>query len=377
MLLPIEITEILPNPTGDDREAEYVVLKNTSDEKLLLDGLYLDDTEGGDSPESLDGYSIAPGGELILYPNLSLNNRGDAIRILDSYFKPIITVEIPLSPEGSRYFSNGDGTYRWEYEALKIFGTNTPNCIAITEVFPNPEENETENEWIEIKNTGTQKIDLQGLFLDDGEDGSKPYELPSITIESGKYAVIYRSESKISLNNSDDSTRLISPDGKILSEIKYEKTKEGLSYQLVKIVDVITGETEEKWEWTDPTNGSTNKTMFRIKTGIKEFDELTGILKTGTGEIFYEFDTSLLSLNDELKQTTFEPEKTIDLLYETINGENRIIDFEIKNTTESAVIEIESSEKPLYNKLLPYITTILAVILLAIYEKFTNKNSDK
>lgn len=377
MSLPIEIIEILANPKGPDQGEEYVVLKNTGTEELSLYGLYLDDKEGESNPEDLSGYKIAPGGELIIYTDISINNREDEIRILDSFFNSIITVTIPQAPEDSRYFSNGDGTYRWEYEALKIFGTNTPNCVAITEVLPNPEESETENEWIEIKNTGTQKIDLQGLLMDDGEDGSKPYELPSITIESGEYAIVYRSESGISLNNSDDSARILTPDGKILSEVKYEKTKEGLSYQLIKIVDIVTGETEEKWEWTDATESFANKTMFRIETGIKEFDELTGTLKTSTGEIFYEFDTSSLSLNEELKKTTFEPKKTVELLYETVNGNNQVIDFKIKDNTEPAVIEIEYTEKPLYNKLLPYLTTVLAVILLAIYEKLQRSDTKK
>ena len=366
--IPLEITEILPNPEGPDLGNEYIILKNQSNSEISLEGLYLDDQEGESSPFNLNSYTIAPLGELTLTSEttgISINNHGDQIRILNAMQNPVITLDVPESGENSRYFLTKDGSYTWETEFKATSRTVFPETVTITEIMPNPEEAETEGEWIEIKNTSTETINLAGLLLDDCEDGSSPYELPEIEIAPLSYAVIYRPDSKISLNNSNDSARILTPEEKVLSSVEYEKTTEGLSYQLVQIINAATGEAREEWQWTEPTEGTTNKSIYSLRTIVTEFITLTETLITENDT----FSTSSLNISEELKETTFQPETEMELLYETINGENQIIDFEILNEEETQLtIEIESTEKPLYDRLLPYIVTVLAVGLLAIYE---------
>ncbi len=377
--IPIEITEVFPDPEGIDHSLEYIVLANTSNSDIGLTGLYLDDQEGESSPYSLNDYIIPPLGELCLYSsetNISINNNGDQIRILDTTLQPIIALDIPISLEGSKYLLTKDG-YTWEHEQIDISAFSRqsfPKEIAITEIMPNPEENETDNEWIEIKNLSQNTIDLQGLLLDDNEDGSSPYEIPSIEIAPLGYAVISRSDSKIALNNSNDSARILTPNGDVLTSVEYEKTEEGLSYQLITIINTLTGETSEEWQWAEPTEGTTNNSIYNISGQIEEFDSLTSALKIKSAEKTYEFDTSNLDLSEELLGTTFQPETEITLLYRTINGENQIENFEIKNESTQSIIEIENTAEPLYKQLLPYATTILAIVLLGIYEHITKKS---
>ena len=127
--------------------------------------------------------------------------------------------------------------------------------VVITEFLPNPEGSDTaaQGEFIEIYNQGKNDINLHYWYIDDIEGGSKPYQIEeSLKIKSKQYHAFYRGETKLSLNNSDESARLIWPDEKTAQEIHFDgSAKEGSSYAL--------GE-NDKWHWTTtPTPGQVNK----------------------------------------------------------------------------------------------------------------------
>ncbi|PIS04230.1 hypothetical protein COT83_01710 [Candidatus Peregrinibacteria bacterium CG10_big_fil_rev_8_21_14_0_10_44_7] len=82
----------------------------------------------------------------------------------------------------------------------------------------------------------------------------------------------------------------------------------------------------------------------------------------------YTFGTSELDLSDSLSAATFSNGTEVILLYQVINGQNTIIDFELENSGIEPIIEIAVSDESLYKRLLPYLTTGLAIVLLAIYE---------
>lgn len=120
--------------------------------------------------------------------------------------------------------------------------------IIINEILPNPKEADSEYEWIELKNTSEDEIDLTGLTIDDAEDGSNPYTLKS-KIAAQDFIILRRPETKLSLNNNQDSVRLIY-DEKILDEVKYKNAPLGKS--LIRIDDGV-------YEWTlEPTPGEEN-----------------------------------------------------------------------------------------------------------------------
>lgn len=346
----------MANPEGPDLGSEYVVIENLTEEIVSLDGVYLDDKEGESPPYLLDGLEIQPFGEITLISEdtgISLNNNYDEVRILDENLEPIITIELPESLEGLPYPS----ITSINYELL-------PTTLRITEIMPNPEEEETTSEWVEIQNIGPNTENFQGILLDDSEDGSSPFELPETVLAPYEFTVIYRSESGIALNNSSDSVRLLTPDEEIIDEIEYEKTKEGISYQLVTSINPTTGISEEQWQWDTPTEGSENTGSFHLETKIIEYSE--GILSTESGT----FQTSNLEEGTELLETIFQPETEITITYRTINGENQITSYELETKEEESMIaiQVENEKQPLYKELLPYIVTVLAVVLLSIYE---------
>jgi len=121
--------------------------------------------------------------------------------------------------------------------------------IFISEFLPNP-EGADETEFIEIFSNHDKPVNLAGWQLDDAEGGSKPYTIPEVIIKPGQYLAFFRTDTKIALNNSTDSVRLIAPDGTLVDYADYEKTQEGTSFVL-----------DEQFNWqqsTTPTPGEIN-----------------------------------------------------------------------------------------------------------------------
>lgn len=102
--------------------------------------------------------------------------------------------------------------------------------ILISEIFPNP-AGADDNEFIELFNPNGIDIDLGGWQLDDSEKGSKIWQIPQNTIiASDGYLAFFKEQTKITLNNSNDSVKIINPAKKISAQIDYNQSAEGASY---------------------------------------------------------------------------------------------------------------------------------------------------
>jgi hypothetical protein len=114
-----------------------------------------------------------------------------------------------------------------------------PGRIRINEVLIRPHYDwegkggvDTGDEFIELYNLGPNKVFLKGWMLDDeAGGGSKPYKIPGITIRPGGYATFFHSKTGITLNDSGDTVRLLTPNGTLVEEISYLKVSAyNLSY---------------------------------------------------------------------------------------------------------------------------------------------------
>ncbi|MEX0877456.1 MAG: lamin tail domain-containing protein [Candidatus Spechtbacterales bacterium] len=156
--------------------------------------------------------------------------------------------------------------------------TKTKDVI-ISEFIPNPEGSDSENEWIELYNTGEGIIDISGWFLDDIEGGSKPFEFPNgTTVLPSEYRVFSIKLTKISLHNTQpDAVRLLYPDNSIADEVEYfEKADEGTSYALVA----------GNWTWTDnATPGYANQEPSPATSDKKQATKKSTATATKTGNI--------------------------------------------------------------------------------------------
>ena len=122
--------------------------------------------------------------------------------------------------------------------------------ILINEVLPSPEGSDSENEYIELKNTNSIEIDLSGWKIRDTIGSSKTYTFPAETkIKANGYLVIMRPTSKITLNNDGDGLELKNPAEEIVDTVNFGKASLGQSYN----------RTDSDWIWsTTPTPEKAN-----------------------------------------------------------------------------------------------------------------------
>jgi hypothetical protein len=121
---------------------------------------------------------------------------------------------------------------------ILVFPQKSYAQIVINEVLPNPATDETQNEWVELYNSGSESVDVNGYILKDASDtheliidGSKTGG--STIINTNSWLVIYRKGSSFSLNNTDDETvRLFIPSDLInpINIFSYNGSSENMSW---------------------------------------------------------------------------------------------------------------------------------------------------
>ncbi len=116
------------------------------------------------------------------------------------------------------------------------------NDIIISELYPKPETS-SNDEFIELYNTGSNSVNLKDWKLDDQyPGGSGEYTINSdLIIEAGQYLSFDKPQIHISLNDTGDYVRLIQPDNNVLDETpNYGSAKKGYSYSLLN----------DQWQWS-------------------------------------------------------------------------------------------------------------------------------
>ena len=108
-----------------------------------------------------------------------------------------------------------------------------PSGVIINEILPSPAGADAEEEWIEIFNQNSFKVNLMNWKIGDIVGSVKNYIFPEGTIIApNEYLIIPRPLSKITLNNSNDGLKLVRPDGKTTDEINYKEAPQNKSYNL-------------------------------------------------------------------------------------------------------------------------------------------------
>ena len=342
-------SEAMPNPEGSDSTEEWVELYNPYTETLTLNGLYLDDAEGGSSPHALSG-TLEPESYLLLgvqETRINLNNTTDHVRLLGVSSEVVWDFPYSDPDEGNSLIAYG-GSTTWtskptpgeenvqessdqetsEDESGESSESSYQNGdlsedVTVTEVFPNPEGPDNEEEWIELTNGGDTAVNLGNWTLADAS--GKTYTFPDSTIiAGGETLVLYRTTSSISLNNSNESVTLADPTGEVMSEVAFESSTEDESYAEIQIEEVrslqastaaLGSPVSTIWQWVTPSPGLQNPIWKQIKGSVTEFDGslLTlfdglsswtfKVTRNATDELLYEIGNTLLvqaTLKDEL-----------------------------------------------------------------------------
>jgi len=158
-----------------------------------------------------------------------------------------------------------------------------PPLVAINEFVPRPGhdwnndgEINTGDEYIEIINHGVIPVNLGGYLLDDEANvGSRPYSLPSTTLQPGARIVFYGSQTGLLLSDGGDGVRLLKSGGQLVDAYNYAVAKYP-DQSFCRLPD--NGGLDD---WNDggclPTPGLTNKPGTGLPPVGGEFDSLCPI----------------------------------------------------------------------------------------------------
>jgi len=144
--------------------------------------------------------------------------------------------------------------------APEVFVTPTPK-IVINEFLSDPADGE---EWIELYNTGTSSVNLEGFTL---SDGAGVIAHPTSTVEAGAFIVFELSSSK--LNNGGDIILLKNVAGEVVDSVSFGEWNDGnvednvvapaQGNTVARKVGIDTNNDKEDWqETTTPTKGTEN-----------------------------------------------------------------------------------------------------------------------
>ncbi|KKR33169.1 MAG: Polymorphic membrane protein, partial [Candidatus Falkowbacteria bacterium GW2011_GWF2_39_8] len=117
----IIISEILPNPVGDDLVGEFIEIYNKSEQEVNLLGWKLQvsgkDYEFGAQASTTDIYRLKANGYLVVWrkdSKLTLNNTGSEISLFQPQKTlPLHSIKYEQVKEGCSYARGSDGTWHW------------------------------------------------------------------------------------------------------------------------------------------------------------------------------------------------------------------------------------------------------------------------
>lgn len=376
------LNEIFPNPAGRDDGQEWVEIYNPNDFPVNTKNYILDDyTDEGSSPMKLKEVEVMPKSYYLIYdPSVNLNNSNEEIQLLDPNGNLLDKIFFAKSFEGQS-FARMKNQWLWTTfptpnfeneiisEELEISEKETKDSkyqngdlsseIYISELLPNPAGEDAQSEWIELYNAGDLDVNLGNWELDDNENGSKPYTISDVTVIKAKsFLIIERTDSKLSLDNRQDSVRIFNFEEEIQDEIFYEKAKENLSFAKVPII--YDDKIETEWIWTPIiTKGGPNAKFYKLRGEVEEKNAET---------VFIKAKALKLKEDNELTEMTLSPGNLVELTYDK-NDE----------ITEYKLIRQKVIEKKIEKSKLIAETIKIAAILLAIgiYAYFKRQSANK
>ncbi len=263
------INELLPNPTDNEEQNEFIELYNPTDDVVELKNWILKDTsKTGKFVFTTE--QIAPKSYLVIYRKdfkFALNNSGnETISLITPNAKIISSVSYNETRENMSL----NRATTWYFAQMTPGTKNEPNPknksyppLQLSEVLPNPIDDESTNEFIELYNPNETSVNLKYWTLKDASKTGIHTFSKDIFIAPKNYFVIYRKDFKFALNNSGETVFLIAPNEKITSEVSYKSAKENVSYNFAK-------DTNE-WRWSKHLTPGRNN-IFNNLPVITKFD---------------------------------------------------------------------------------------------------------
>jgi hypothetical protein len=250
----LQITELFPNPSGEDAGQEKIELFNAGQNSVDLAGYVLDDVAAQD-PLSSNAYTLpsatlGPGQYLaITIPagKFALNNTvGDIVTLFNSELEAVASAHYEGTAPESKSFSYFASGWQWANSTFGAANGSPPaqteqdsedqetaedesdydnSGLVINEIYADPTPGQSE--FVEIFNSGEGLAQLSQAQIWVGE---KKKVLPEQELAPGKYYVVESKNLPAQLRNSGQSVKLVSVDGDALSTVTYPTSTKGQSF---------------------------------------------------------------------------------------------------------------------------------------------------
>jgi len=266
--------------------------------------------------------------------------------------------------------------------------------IKMYEIMPHPKNKDwngdgalnSNDEWIEFVNFGKEDIDLSGWKIQDAS--GKRFEIPSNKIAAESFMVFFKSESKISLNDSGETLILYDPLGNLQDTLKIpaSSTRFDLSY----------AKWGDSWYWTaKATPGEVNEIRDLSSATDSRYEDLVdswekNIITEGTVSDIERSGFSVLVDGNPVfvmsQETNFSFGDKVEILGQVRSGKPPSIialSVKIKNqnndeassqTQPSAILEESVISKVIKTKKTKYIKlpsdNLSKMVLGASYDRF-------
>jgi len=202
-------------------------------------------------------------------------------------------------------------------ENFKIEVEDFPKIkMKITAISPNPKGNDSDLEWVEIKNESKKKVNLKDWSVATGWKNLYNHPIKEdFIINPGKTKILTREYSAFALNNKKGKIELRYPDGEVADKLKYDKKKESVAddevYRKVK---------KKKWGWE------------KEKTTIIEVDVQENTQTSEVPEV----------ANNEVDATSPIVESNPAIIDNEAEGENNAIDIENEINNDQVFLDIKN-----------------------------------
>lgn len=272
LLTPVRINEVLANPTGPDRNGEFVELVNTGQATVDLAGWSLGDGSRSDR-HVFGGEQLGPGAALVVHSGpdasdpgrivassgaLGLANNADEVVLRDADEVVIDEVRYQAAASGVSFNRSPDGSADGplvRHDELAGGATSPWRRVdggswqdgaragwpILNEILADPDGPDRGQEFVEVVNAGGGAVELGGWSLGDAAQPARhvfgPLQLQPgeavVVFDSGDHAGLANahtaSSGSLSLNNSDERVTLYDPRGRPSDFLSYESAPSGES----------------------------------------------------------------------------------------------------------------------------------------------------
>jgi hypothetical protein len=212
----LRFSEVFPDPTlVNDSEGEFIEVENYGSEKIDL-SVWMIIRENQDKQEEKERKILSgtiESGEFVTFDHVTLPNSDGGIFKL-AHISGVVVDELEYKEAipGKPYAFDGQ---KWMWacgetpgEKNNFSGYDGETTLRLNEIFP--QKSDKYDEYIELYNYGEKKIDLLGWEI---RDESKSFVLKEgyKTLAPKDFLILPKEETKIALNNDEDSVFLFDP----------------------------------------------------------------------------------------------------------------------------------------------------------------------